>query len=157
MQSRDLQLGAIGRQKNVARSDYSGYEICPSGPNQNLCELHIALDRILWKGDYLEYVAVTGNDITQMLAASEGKIQESAELTDRDIDQEWLVSYGVVQSSLSDPTQVNRNNEPLWIPVDPSCHGTSGKHTYCIGGQAIVADAYYWLLTTDQLAQDDID
>lgn len=157
LQSRDIQADAIGRFEDSNSMDYSDYSICPADQKQNLCKLHIALDRILWKGDYLEYVAVTGKSVLDLIDASDQKMQQQMELADRDIGKEWLVSYGLVQSSLVNTTEVSQNNEPLWIPIDPSCHGSSSEHTYCIGGSPIVPDSYYWILTTDQLAQDDIE
>lgn len=148
LQSRDVQLGPIG-------NGYQNYDMCTGDPNENLCKLRVALDRIFWKGDYLEYVAVKGQDIETILKESDALIQQQNSLTETDTTQEWLVSYGIVQSSLSNPTLVNHNNEPLWIPVDPTCEGESaGKSTYCIAQTPIVDDAYYWLVTTDQLAED---
>jgi len=148
LQSRDVQLGPIGE-------GYQNYDMCTGDSNENLCKLRVALDRIFWKGDYLEYVAVKGQDIEKILDQSEALIEQQNELTETDTSQEWLVSYGIVQSSLSNPTIVNQNNEPLWIPVDPTCEGESaGKSTYCIAQTPIVSDAYYWLVTTDQLAED---
>jgi hypothetical protein len=148
LQSRDVQLGPIGK-------GYQDYDMCAGDLNENLCKLRVALDRIFWKGDYLEYVAVKGQDIQKILDQSEALIEQQNELTETDTSQEWLVSYGIVQSSLSNPTLVNQNNEPLWIPVDPTCAGESaGKSTYCIAQTPIVDDDYYWLVTTDQLAED---
>ena len=148
LQSRDVQLGPIGE-------GYQNYDMCTGDPNENLCKLRVALDRIFWKGDYLEYVAVKGQDIAKILNQSDALIQQQNELTETDTSQEWLVSYGIVQSSLSNPTLVNQNNEPLWIPVDPTCHAQSaGKSTYCIAQTPIVDDDYYWMVTTDQLAED---
>ena len=148
LQSRDVQLGNIGE-------GYRNYDVCEGDPNQSLCTLRVALDRILWKGDYLEYVAVTGKDLKAILGLSEDKIEQQGDLEETDISKEWLISYGIVQSTLTNATEINQNNEPLWIPVDPGCKGeTAGQSTYCIGGTPISDDAYYWLLTTDQLAQD---
>ena len=148
LQSRDVQLGPIGK-------GYQNYDMCTGDPNENLCKLRVALDRIFWKGDYLEYVAVKGQDIEKILDQSEALIEQQNALTETDTSQEWLVSYGIVQSSLSNPTLVNQNNEPLWIPLDPTCEGESaGKSTYCIAQTPIVDDAYYWVVTTDQLAED---
>lgn len=182
LESRDMQLDTIGQQavldsngkpaplddygrqvapdsngQQVPVRDYADYDMCPVSPERqkNICMLRVALDRILWKGDYMENVAVTGKDLQAMLAASEQLIEQQSDLADRDITKEWLASYGIVQSSLSNLTEVNRNNEPLWVPVDPSCTpSATAKSTYCIDGTPIADDAYYWLLTTDQMAQD---
>jgi hypothetical protein len=149
LQSRDVELDAIG-------PGYSGYEMCADELSRpKICKLRVALDRIFWKGDFLEYVAVTGKSLKSILAASEAKLAEQAQLADTGFTQEWLISYGIVQSTLSNITQISQNNEPLWIPVDPSCKSaTPGQATYCVGGAPIVDDAYYWLLTSDQLAED---
>ena len=149
LQSRDVELDAIG-------PGYSGYEVCANETDHpDLCKLRVALDRIFWKGDYLEYVAVTGKSLKNMLAVSEEQMAQQAQLADTGVTQEWLISYGIVQSTLSNITEINQNNEPLWIPVDPSCNGdVPGKTTYCIGGTPVSDDGYYWLITSDQLAQD---
>lgn len=57
LQSRDYLLDKI-------EEDYTDYTMCGEGDHKdihfNLCKLRVALDRILWKGDYIEFVAVTG-------------------------------------------------------------------------------------------------
>src|SRR5579863_2685192 len=149
LQSRDVELDAMG-------PGYNDYGVCANETEHpELCKLRVALDRIFWKGDYLEYVAVTGKSLKTMLAASEEAMAEQSQLADTGLSQEWLISYGIVQSSLTNVTEINQNGEPLWIPVDPSCMGDSTtQSTYCVGGTPIADDAYYWLVTSDQLAQD---
>lgn len=149
LQSRDVELDAMG-------PGYRDYSVCANETEHpDLCKLRVALDRIFWKGDYLEYVAVTGKSLKSLLAASEDEMAQQAQLADTGLSQEWLISYGIVQSALTNVTEINQNNEPLWIPVDPSCNGDSaGQSTYCIGGTPVTDDGYYWLVTSDQLAQD---
>jgi hypothetical protein len=151
LQSRDVELDEMG-------PGYQGYEMCVNETvpeKHNLCMVRAALDRIFWKGDYLAYVAVTGKTLKEILTLSENKMAEQAELADTGFTREWLISYGIVQSTLTNVTEISRNNEPNWIPVDPTCKGDSSEQsTYCVGGTPIADDAYYWLLTTDQLAQD---
>jgi hypothetical protein len=149
LQSRDVELDAMG-------PGYRDYSVCANETEHpDLCKLRVALDRIFWKGDYLEYVAVTGKSLKSMLAVSENQMAQQAQLADTGITQEWLISYGIVQSTLANVTEINQNNEPLWIPVDPSCLGdSSSQTTYCIGGTPVTDDGYYWLVTSDQLAQD---
>jgi len=174
MQSRDMLLDQIGAGYNETPADsiakdyygYQDYHVCNELPlsqkELDLCKLRIALDRLFWKGDYVEFVSVTGKDMKSLLKLSDSKRDEQAGLSDKDITGEWLVSYGIVQSSLSNLTEIEQNNEPLWIPVDSKCKGTAstggGETTsqtvYCIGGTPIADDQYYWVLTTDQLAQD---
>ncbi len=149
LQSRDVELDAMG-------PGYNDYRVCGNETEHpDLCKLRIALDRIFWKGDYLEYVAVTGRSLKTMLAASEETMAQQSQLADTGLSQQWLISYGIVQSALTNVTEINQNGEPLWIPVDPSCIGDSPtQSTYCVGGTPIADDAYYWLVTSDQLAQD---
>ena len=76
LQSRDVELDEIG-------PGYSGYEACAGEKEHpDLCQLRIALDRIFWKGDYLEYVAVTGKNLKSILSLSESKMAEQAQLAD---------------------------------------------------------------------------
>lgn len=149
LQSRDVELDAMG-------PGYTDYSVCANETEHpELCKLRVALDRIFWKGDYLEYVAVTGRSLKSMLQESQDEMAQQAQLADTGLSQEWLISYGIVQSALTNITEINQNGEPLWIPVDPSCVGDSPtQSTYCVGGTPISDDAYYWLVTSDQLAQD---
>jgi hypothetical protein len=149
LQSRDVELDAMG-------PGYTDYSVCANETEHpELCKLRVALDRIFWKGDYLEYVAVTGKSLKSMLAESQDEMAQQAQLADTGLAQAWLVSYGIVQSALTNITEINQNGEPLWIPVDPSCMGDSpSESTYCVGGTPVSDDAYYWLVTSDQLAQD---
>jgi hypothetical protein len=157
LESRDLQLDFI----DPAYTRYQ--EVCANEEQetgrqverQQLCRLRIALDRIFWKGDYLEFVAVKGTDLKSMIEISNKKMDDRSALVDRDITGEWLVTFGIVQSKLTNVTEVSRNDEPLWIPVDNNCKGPSPQASvYCVGGTPVVDDQYYWLLTSDHLAQD---
>jgi len=149
LQSRDVELDAVG-------PGYTDYSVCANETERlDLCKLRVALDRIFWKGDFLEYVAVTGKSLKSMLEESENEMAQQSQLADTGLSQQWLISYGIVQSALTNITEINQNGEPLWIPVDPSCMGDSpSQSTYCVGGTPISDDAYYWLVTSDQLAQD---
>ena len=79
LQSRDVELDAIGQ-------GYTDYAMCgnesplekvdsttPKLNKHDLCKLRVALDRIFWKGDYLEYVAVTGKNLKDILSESQRK------------------------------------------------------------------------------------
>jgi hypothetical protein len=151
LQSRDVELDEMG-------PGYQGYEMCVNETEpekHNVCMVRAALDRIFWKGDYLAYVAVTGKTLKEILTLSENKKAEQAELADTGFTREWLISYGIVQSALANVTDISLNDEPQWIPADSRCKGESSEQsTYCVGGTPIADDSYYWLLTTDQLAQD---
>ena len=65
LQSRDVELDAVG-------PGYTDYSVCANETEHpDLCKLRVALDRIFWKGDFLEYVAVNGKSLKNMLAESE--------------------------------------------------------------------------------------
>ncbi|HVN94476.1 MAG TPA: hypothetical protein VMT38_12305 [Terracidiphilus sp.] len=151
LQSRDVELDAMG-------PGYTDYSVCANETEHpDLCKVRVALDRIFWKGDYIEYVAVTGKSLKGMLQQSEQEMSQQSQLADTGLSEQWLISYGIVQSTLTNLTEINQNGEPLWIPVDPSCVGDSPTGTtYCVGGTPIADDAYYWLVTSDQLAQDKV-
>ncbi len=62
LQSRDVELDAMG-------PGYQDYSACANETEHpQLCQLRVALDRIFWKGDYIEYVAVTGKSLKSMIA-----------------------------------------------------------------------------------------
>ena len=62
LQSRDVELDAMG-------PGYQDYSACANETEHpELCQLRVALDRIFWKGDYIEYVAVTGKSLKSMIA-----------------------------------------------------------------------------------------
>jgi hypothetical protein len=157
LEARDLQF-------DLAPAEYLTYDICkpqPAPANGSpqatskayaQCVLHVGLDRIFWKGDYIERVAIKGGDLRSMIQKSDTYLNEESELSDRDITGEWLVTFGITQPPLANVTDLSRANEPLWVPPDPNCDGAPG--TYCVGGVPLVDDQYYWLLTSDSLAQD---
>jgi len=138
-----------------------GYQ-APAGGSPGHCLLRVALDRVLWKGDYLERIAVTGSDLKKVLDTSiteQSNTQTSLIATD--LTQQWLVVYGVSQPSLKNLTNVESSDDPLWIAQDAECKASAvdavgGGTTYCVNGQVIGDDDRYWIVTSDHLAEDDV-
>ena len=65
-------------------SGYQDYSVCDgeTRPPHDLCKVRVALDRIFWKGDYLEYVAVNGKSLKSMLEESENEMAQQSQLSD---------------------------------------------------------------------------
>ena len=152
LEARDLQFDS-------APAEYLTYDVCDSQTaldpkSYAICVIHVGLDRIFWKGDYMERVAIKGADLKLMIEKSDSYLNEESELADRDITGQWLVSFGITQPALANVTDISRADQPLWIPSDPNCKAASRAGTYCVGGIPLVDDQYYWLVTSDSLAQD---
>lgn len=62
---------------------------------QKICNLRVALDRVLWKGDYAEKVMISGKDIQALLTKSKELRDAEQTLNPRDTFDEWLVSFGI--------------------------------------------------------------
>ena len=64
--------------------DYVDYNMCSkAGPPESYaakkCRLNVALDRVLWKGDYLEKVMLKGSDLSAMITASTTQAAQAGE------------------------------------------------------------------------------
>ncbi|MGA8090509.1 MAG: hypothetical protein WCA10_24755 [Terracidiphilus sp.] len=158
LERRDIYLGKIP-------DGYGGGEAdnlyCPNLTDHHKlsdCLLHVALDRVLWKGDYLQRVAITGSDLQKILDTSAAQAAGENDLKMTDLWQQWLVTYGITQSALTNLTKLSTGSDPSWIPADPECRqadqNKSGKILYCINGRPIASDQIYWVVTSDSLAED---
>ncbi|UWZ85246.1 hypothetical protein [Occallatibacter riparius] len=159
MERRDIYLGKIPEGYGGG-DDYDTLHYCPGLAEKDLrhCLLRVALDRILWKGDYVERVAVTGADLMKIVAASSARAAEDSDLRVTDLYRQWLVTYGLTQPALTNLTQLFTDSEPQWIPADKECkridQSDSSKTVYCINGRPIASDQIYWVATNDDLAED---
>jgi hypothetical protein len=136
---------------------YTDYEICNKDEG---CELRVALDRVLWKGDSPESVMISGSDLVSMLSTSRKEAQDEESLTGTGAFGESLATYGIVQplsTNLSNPGTAN-NRFPL--AQDNLCGAVKDPVTnpsqYCVNGQPISSDGAYWTITSDHLANDSI-
>jgi len=84
-------------------------QYCPKSPSDQRpnCLLRVSLDRVMWKGDYMERVAVQGSDLKKILDASAKKESGKDELRTTDLFQQWLVTYGVTQQQPSNLTKLS--------------------------------------------------
>lgn len=121
------------------------------------CRLRVALDRILWKGDYSERVMVDGKNLQQMLTIAQQEAQNEQMLLARDTVDEWLMTFGVVTQLPQNLSAASMGPATFAIPgvsfcTDPGANTAASK--YCINGQRVTDDGAYLVATSDHLAQD---
>ena len=133
----------------------------------NYCRLRVALDRVLWKGDYSQQVMVDGTTLTGMLQTAAQQIDEEQTLLARDVHDAWLTSYGIVTAPAQNLVSSTSSVYSFSVPGVKQCKFASGPSsnadpsvatsaTYCVNGQAILADHAYSLVTSDHLAEDQL-
>jgi len=149
---------------------YDKYEVCKPPDNSQRpldsserrhCELRMALDRVLWKGDYSEIVMLSGKDIAGMMLAASTQNSQEQSLSQTDISGQWLVTFGIVTVPASNLTRSQISSSEFSVTSDPSCndvqeraHPSAGGRTlYCVNGQPLLADHAYSIAATDYLDQ----
>ena len=157
---------------------YDGYEICdnwtrdhsslPSPGNgrhsaSDYCRLRIALDRVLWKGDYSERIMVDGTTLTGLMTTAQKQTDLEQTLLASDLHQEWLVSYGIVTQPPTNLGAAASGPETFAVPGDEGCANQTASDPsqgpqipYCVDGLNIAPDHAYWVTTSNQLAEDKI-
>jgi hypothetical protein len=146
---------------------YHGYEVCDeigrrvnpwSEKDKARCHVHVALDRILWKGDYSERVMVTGKDLKGMIAEAQSQVSAEMSLAARDTSQQWLVTFGITTNDERNLTRLERNGDNFSIPWNVACKGDPNEAKqavrYCVTGSTITDDGGYWVATSDHIAND---
>ncbi len=145
--------------------DYIDYNMCskagpPDSDAQKKCRLNVALDRVLWKGDYLEKVMLKGSDLSAMITASTTQAAQAGALAQPTTSGTWLTTFGLVKSPEGKFDALVQNGRTFAIPEDtncialtPSASGAQSK-SYCVGANPIQSDGAYWLVTSDHLASD---
>lgn len=166
LERRDLYLGPLPL-------EYSDYEdICLSpktlqqatqtpvlekkSADEKACRLHVALDRILWKGDFSQRVMVTGKDLKDALKAADDQVIAQRSLAARDTSDQWLVTFGVVTSDSTNLTRLESSSDRFGVPWSDECRVDEGQKDtqYCVNGATIADDAGYWISTSDHIAND---
>ncbi len=124
---------------------------------EEYCRVRVALDRVLWKGDYSERVMVDGKTLTQMLTTAQQETDEEQTLAARDTTDEWLMTFGVVTSPPTNLVAASMGTDTFAVPGESFCNDASadaGTPTYCVNGQKVTDDGAYWVSTSDHLAND---
>jgi len=121
------------------------------------CQLRVALDRILWKGDYSERVMVDGKTLTQMLTIAQQETESEQALSARDTVEEWLITFGIVTYPPKNLSAASMGPKTFFIPgvtfcTEPGPNDEGSK--YCVNGQRLADDGAYYVATSDHLAQD---
>lgn len=144
---------------------YTDYDMCLADDRR--CQLQVALDRVLWKGDYIERVLVTGADISAMITASDSLSSQTRQLQQPTTTGSWLQTFGIVKTGEAPPNRspiAGQSSTKFAIPTDPNCFalpdqaGGAAKPTYCILSNSIEEtpqkDGGFWIATSDHLASD---
>jgi hypothetical protein len=130
------------------------------------CQLHTALDRVLWKGDYSERIMIDGTTLTGLMKTAQQQTDQEQTLLARDLHQEWLMTYGIVTAPPQNLVATAAGPESFSVPGVNGCNSSPGPlfgkdpaggspdPTYCIDGQSVAPDRAYWLTTSNQLADD---
>lgn len=161
LESRDFYFGPM-------LGGYENYEICKEwvkkheeelknqDESEAYCRLRVALDRILWKGDYSERVAVDGKSLEQMLKIAQQETESEKALAARDTVEEWLLTFGIVTQLPENLSTASMGPATFVIPGVAFCTdpGASGASKYCVNGQRLTDDGAYWVATSDHLAED---
>lgn len=150
LERRDIFLGDLPK-------GYAEYEMCgPPANDQQACERQVALDRVLWKGDYAETVMLSGADVSKLMSAASNADSQERTLQMQDTAEEWVSSFGIVTQRLSNFSRSRVTSEEFWVTPWDECHDGSGgeKVLYCINGQPLISDHAYAVATSDYLAQE---
>jgi hypothetical protein len=136
------------------------------------CELRVALDMILWKGDYASRAQVKGSDLTDMMSVAQKLSSGENDLATHDVSGEWLATFGIGQTGVKNLPTLAPRTDAFWIPGATDCvdndnapvkaQSASGSQStpsqgvkYCVNGKVIQPDASYWVVTGDHLMQDE--
>jgi hypothetical protein len=150
---------------------YGGYDICEAwmgddghskfkapgvADSRAYCQLHVALDRVLWKGDFSERVMVTGKTLTDMLTTAQQQSDDDETLQAKDTTQQWLTTYGVTTALPRNLSAASMGSAGFTIPGIELCEKEPDKKSppYCINGKFVSDDSSYLIATSDDLAQD---
>jgi len=170
LERRDFYFGEL-------EDGYQDYSVCdnwfkdhPADPKQfsdnpQYCRLRVALDRVLWKGDYAQRVMVDGNTLIGMLQTATQQTDQEQTLLAGDVHDAWLATYGIVTAPSRNLVASTSSVYSFSVPGIGQCNfaGTPSPTAapsaapavnYCINGAAILVDHAYSLITSDYLAAD---
>jgi hypothetical protein len=156
LQRRDIFLGKLP-------DKYDDYLVCEplASIDRTRCELRMALDRVLWKGDYAEVAMLPGKDVASLMAAASNQNSLEQTLEQTDISGQWLVTFGIVTSPALNLGRSQPNANEFFVTHDENCNdaqerahpSAGGSALYCVNGVPLLADHSYSIATTDYLDQ----
>ncbi len=167
LKRRDFWFGRLAR-------GYDDYALCDhwvasvasnDAKAKAYCELHVALDRVLWRGDYSVRVLVDGNTLASVLNSSRKATGIETTKLANDLHEEWLSTFGLVSTPPTDLVAAASGPESFSLPGVNDCSLSAapplGKKAagppptaYCVDGFTLASDAAYWIATSNQLAND---
>jgi hypothetical protein len=171
LERRDFYFGAL-------EDGYRDYSICDNwfkdhkakDPKQfsdtpQYCRLRVALDRVLWKGDFSQRVMVNGVTLKEMLQTAKQQTDQEQTLLAGDVHDAWLTTYGIVTAPSLNLVTSTSSVYSFSVPGIGQCNfagtpspnadpSTAPAVAYCINGAAILDDHAYSLITSDYLAAD---
>lgn len=167
LKRRDFWFGKLAR-------GYDDYTLCDhwvasvasnNAKAKAYCELHVALDRVLWRGDYSVRVLVDGNTLASVLNSSRKATSIETTRLANDLHEEWLSTFGLVSTPPTDLVAAASGPESFSLPGVNDCSLSAapplGKKAagppptaYCVDGFTLASDAAYWIATSTQLAKD---
>jgi hypothetical protein len=108
---------------------YDDYEICPKTPAEahDDCALRVALDRVMRKENRSERVMIPGKDLTAMMKTAEQVNVEDNGLAPKDVAQQWLTTFGIVQPVSKNLTDVEVRSNTFSVPQDGACNPPKGR------------------------------
>ena len=120
------------------------------------CQLHVALDRVLWKGDFTERVMVDGKTLTSMLTTAQQENDDEETLDARDTTHQWLKTFGITTALPRNLSAASMGSAGFTIPGIELCEKEPDAKDpqYCINGKFLSDDGSYLIVTSDHLAQD---
>jgi hypothetical protein len=169
LEYRDFYFGPLLREYRDMDTDYNDIEVCRdwflTHPNpvegiqnaQDYCNLRVALDRVLWKGDFSERVMVDGKNLKLMLATAQQETDDEQSLAARDTVSEWLMTFGIVTQLPTNLSAASLGPATFTVPGVSLCKSDGsedGTSQYCINSQKVTDDGAYWIATSDHLAED---
>lgn len=156
LQRRDIFLGKLP-------AGYDKYSACNPliEDDRTRCELRMALDRVLWKGDYSEVAMLPGKDVASLMATASTQNSMEQTLQQTDISGQWLVTFGIVTSPALVLSRSQPNSDEFFVTHDNACNdaqerahpSAGGTVLYCVNGVPLLADHAYSIATTDFLDQ----
>jgi hypothetical protein len=162
LEDRDFYFGSL-------MNGYGRYEICDTWDNTDppatepepknfkaYCELRVALDRVLWKGDFTERVMVTGTTLKSMLATAQQESDDEETLQARDTTQQWLITFGITTQLPRNLSAASMGSAAFTIPGINLCEKDQDakEPQYCVNGRFVSDDGSYLIVTSDHLAQE---
>jgi len=151
---------------------YYDYEACElqksnkdsSSYDSGHCEQRVAVDRILWKGDYYERVMLSGKDLASLMEVASAQSEQELGLMPSDTAQQWLVTFGIVTAKSQVLTRMKAQSDAFSVQQYGECAeadeeanpSAGGKTMYCVNGLPLQADHAYWVTTSDHLAEDKV-